>query len=280
MFTPLIKSDTAYLSGLYFLSHGKKMDWSNPVTFNEKLNYLKLWSKDRGFEQFVDKYSVRDYVAKTIGSRYLIPLLGVWDSIEDIDFSSLPEEYVLKTTHDSGGVAIIKGKPDPAKLRNLSNRLRRSYFPPGREYPYLKVKPRLIAEQLLRDPSGDDIKDYKFFCFNGEPRVLFVASDRFNSRGEEPRFDYFDMELHHLPVSSKGHANNPQILSDGVEGFEEMKQLAAKLSTGFPFIRIDFYNIAGQIYFGEMTFFHDDATVPLRPAEWNETFGRMIELPE
>ena len=280
MMSPLVSSDRLYLSVMYFLAHRQRMNWENPRTFNEKLNWLKLWSKNRGFEKYVDKYGVREYVASTIGIQYLIPILGVWDRMEEIDFSTLPDRYVLKTTHDSGGVVIVDGRPTDRQLRKLREHLSKNYFWIGREYPYQKVKPRIIAEQFMVDESGWDLKDYKFFCFDGEPKILFLASERFKEKDGKAKFDYFDMELHHLPVKSKGHEQNMENTHPEVPNFKLMTDLARKLSKGFPFIRIDFYNINGKVYFGEMTFFHDDATVPLQPREWNIKFGDMIQLPK
>lgn len=277
----LIPGDRFYISGLYFISHRRRMPWKNPVTFNEKLNWLKLWSKDKDFGKYVDKYTVREHVATKIGENYLIPCLGVWDSVEDIDFDSLPDKYVLKTTHDSSGVVIVhNSRPDKEQIAKLKSHLKRDYFWNGREFPYHNLKPRIIAEKYMVDESGWDLKDYKIFCFNGEPEILFLASERFKSKNSKPKFDYFDMELNHLPISSKGHANNESNLKPIIPNFEKMKELAAALSAGFPFIRIDFYNINGDIYFGEMTFFHDDGVVPLHPAEWNKRLGDMITLPQ
>lgn len=280
--TRLIKDDKLYLSVIHRLSHGEKMDWEHPRTFNEKTQWLKLWSKGKGFEKYVDKYEIRKYVAQTIGEEYLIPLLGVWDSYDDIEFDRLPKEYVLKTTHDSGGVVIVKGKvPDHAR-KFLSKRLRKNYFYGDREYPYKNVKPRIIAEKLMVDESGWDLKDYKFFCFNGEPKILFLASERFKAKGEKAKFDYFDMNLRRLPFSSLGHHSAYQAgeQHDPIPGFEEMVNLARKLSQGFPFIRVDFYDVNGKIYFGELTFFHDAGIVPFTPKEWDLKLGDMIELPK
>ncbi len=277
----LIHDDKLYLSVSYRLSHGKAMNWEAPSTFNEKITWLKLWSKGRGFERYVDKYEVRKYVTEQIGEEYLIPLLGVWDKFEDIDFSTLPENYVLKTTHDSGGVVIVKGKMPNGAGKFLSGRMRYNYFYRGREYPYRNVVPRIVAEQYMVDESGWDLKDYKFFCFNGVPRILFLAAERFKTKGGKAKFDYFDMNLERLPFSSRGHdkAYEYGARHEPIPGFENMVKLAGKLSQGFPFIRIDFYDVNGRVYFGEMTFFHDDGLVPFEPAEWDLKLGEMIELP-
>lgn len=279
LLSPFIKDDRLYLSVMYYLAHGHKMNWVTPKTFNEKLNWLKLWSKGKGFERYVDKYAVREYVSHIIGEKYLIPCLGVWDSLKKIDFDNLPPKYVLKTTHDSGGVVIVERRPTEEQIQKLNNHLSKNYFWGGREYPYLNVPPRIVAEEYMVDESGWDLKDYKFFCFNGEPKILFLASERFKTKDGKAKFDYFDMNLKHLDVKSKGHLQNLNNLHPNIPNFSLMQDLARKLSEGFPFIRIDFYNINGHVYFGEMTFFHDDAVVPLKPKEWNLKFGQMIELP-
>lgn len=278
-FSPFVKDDKTYLSVMYFLAHGEKMNWENPTKFNEKLNWLKLWSKDKDFDKYVDKYAVREYVKQKIGEEYLIPCLGVWEKIEDIDYKSLPEKYVLKTTHDSGGIAIVNGVPTSEQLQKLKKHLTKNYFWGGREYPYLNVHPRIIAEKFMVDESGCDLKDYKFFCFNGEPQIMYLASERFKSKGQKAKYDFFDMDLKHLPVRSKGHKQNPSCAYPVIHNFHKMVELAKILSEGFPFIRIDFYNINGKVYFGEMTFFHGDAVEPLEPKEWNLKFGEMINLP-
>ena len=278
--SPWIKRDKLYLSTMYFLSHGSILNWKNPKTFNEKQNWLKLWSKDKGFEKYVDKYDVRQYVKETIGEEYLIPSLGIWNTVDDINFNNMPSQYVLKTTHDSGGVVIVNNqKPTEEQISFLKTHLKTNYFLREREYPYKDVHGRIIAEKFLQDSHGGEVRDYKFFCFNGKPRLLFIASDRFKSADEKPKFDYFDMELNHLNMRSKGHKNNETLKHITIPNFEEMKELAARLSHGFPFVRIDFYNVNGKIYFGEITFFHDAGIVPMIPDNWNKLLGDWILLP-
>ena len=278
----LIKNDKIYLSVNFFLSHKKKMHWDNPKTFNEKTTWLKLWSKNKGFEKYVDKYEVRKFIAEKIGEEYLVPIYGVWDSYDDIDFRSLPDKYVLKTTHDSGGVKIITGQPTESTRKFFTRHMASNYFLKGREYPYKKVAPRIMAEKFMVDESCGDLKDYKFFCFNGEPRILFLASERFKDKNKKAKFDYFDIDRKKLPFESFGHESlyKPGDVLPDIPEYDEMLRIAKILSTGFPFIRIDFYNINGKIYVGEMTFFHDDGVVPFSPKEWDYRLGEMITLPE
>ena len=276
-----IKSDELYLKVYYRLCIGKKLDLKHPKTFTEKLQWLKLHNTSDLCTQLVDKYLVRNYIEDNIGGEYLIPLLGVWDHFDEIDFGSLPEQFVLKTNHGSGGVVLCRDKTQFNRLEAkqiLESSLKENYFWAGREYPYKNVRPRIIAEQLIQDSQGNAPVDYKFFCFNGEPKVLFYASERFNKLGLPPRFDYYDMDLNHLPVCSKGHDNSDIHLKMFPE-FEQMKEIARKLSSGFSHVRVDLYLIGGHIYFGEMTFHHDGGLVPFVPEKWDFKFGQMIKLP-
>ena len=276
-----IKSDEFYLKVYYRLAIGKKLDLKHPKTFTAKLQWLKLHNTSVLCTQLVDKYCVREFVKEQLGEEYLIPLLGVWEHFDEIDFDSLPNEFVLKTNHGSGGVVLCR---DKAKLnretakQTLENSLKVNYFWAGREYPYKNVPPRIIAEQFMLDENGQSPVDYKFFCFNGEPKVLFYASERFNKQGVPPKFDYYDMDLNHLPVCSKGHDNAEKKLEMFPE-FEQMKEIARKLSKGFAHVRVDLYLVNGQVYFGEMTFHHDGGFVQFVPEEWDLKFGEMIKLP-
>ncbi len=269
-----------YLKVLYKLYTKKKLDLNNPRTFTEKIQWLKLYyNVSPEHTIWADKYEVRKYIADTIGNDYLIPLLGVWDNFEDINFESLPNQFVLKTTHDSGGVVICRDKDSFDKKRaqkKLTKRLRQNYFWEGREMPYKDIKPRIIAERYMVDDTSKDLPDYKLFCFDGKPEVLFYASERFNKEGHPPYFTYYDMDLNVLQIQSKGHQIDPRKIK--IENWDEMKQLAEKLSKNHPHLRIDFYSINGKIYFGEITFHHDGGFVPFIPEEWDLKFGNMIDL--
>lgn len=276
----LIISDKLYLKVYYYLHTGEKLHLNNPVTFNEKTQWLKLHNTTSLCTQMADKYGVRELVKKTIGEQYLIPIYGVWDKFEEIDFDKLPNQFVLKTTHDSGSVVICKDKSNldiKQAKKKLKKSLSHNYFWNGREYPYKNIKPRIIAEKYMSNDDGKDISDYKFFCFNGEPEILFYASDRFNKDGERTKFDYYNMNLEHLPIQSRGHKNSNTPIPY-FEQFSEMKGLAAKLSAGFPFLRVDLYLINNKVYFGELTFHHDGGVVPFIPSEWNKILGDKIIL--
>lgn len=268
-------SDKLYLKIKYRLIMRKKLNLKNPQTFNEKLQWLKLYDRNPEYTKMVDKYEVRKYIAETVGEEYLIPLLGVWDKFEDIDFDVLPDQFVLKCTHDSGGLVICKDKLkldfDVAK-KKIKKSLKRNYFWQSREWPYKNVNPKIIAEEYMVDESGTELKDYKIFCFNGEPKFLFVATDR----PYDTRFDFFDMEFNHLPFLN-GHLNADRELNRP-DGLEKMIEIAKKLSKNMKQVRIDFYDINGKVYFGEITFFHWSGMVPFEPEEWDYKLGEHIKL--
>ncbi len=273
--------DRAYLRVLYKAYTKKTLHLDNPVTFTEKLQWLKLHNTSSLCTQLVDKYAVREFVKETIGEEYLIPLLGVWNHFDDIDFDRLPDRFVLKCTHDSGSVVVCrdKSKLDKKEARKkLEKGLRRNYYWRGREYPYKNVPPRIIAEQYTVD-ENDELNDYKFFCFDGEPKMLFYASERFTPGAGGVKFDYYDMELNHLPIQSYGNLNTtPEKYLKPFPEFNQMKELAKVLSKGFPHIRVDLYKVNGKIYFGEMTFHHDGGLVPFIPEKWDKILGDYINL--
>lgn len=278
MMSPL--PDKAYITLMYRVKMGKKLDLKAPRTYNEKLQWLKLYNRRPEYTKMVDKYESKNYVAGIIGEEYIIPTLAVWDSVDEIDFDALPNQFVLKTTHDSGGVVICRDKNllDREEARRvLANSLKSKFYTYGREWVYKDVKPRIIAEQYMEDTKTGELRDYKFFCFNGEPKLLFIASDR-GKKDEETKFDFFDMDFNHIDVRN-GHPNATQPV-DKPETFEKMKELAAKLSKGIPHVRVDFYEINGKIKFGELTFFHWSGFVPFEPEQWDHTIGSWLKLPE
>lgn len=270
-------TNTFYLKVMYKYLMKKKLNLKNPQTYNEKIQWLKLHDRNPEYTKMVDKYEAKKYVADIIGEEYIIPTLGVWENFDDIDFEGLPQQFVLKCTHDSGGVIVVrdKGKFDVAAAKKKMNRyLKRNYFWHMREYPYKNIKPRIIAEQYMVDESGTELKDYKFFTFGGKVKALFVATDR----GTDTRFDFYDTDFNHLPFLN-GHENAVKEIVKPA-GFEEMKVLAEKLSVGIPHLRVDFYDINGKVYFGELTFYHWSGMMPFEPEEWDHTFGEWLKLPE
>lgn len=274
--SPLIKNDEKFIRIEYYLGMHKKLNLNNPQTFNEKLQWLKLHDKHEEYTSLVDKHEVKKIVSNILGDQYIIPTIGVWDNVEDIDFDKLPSSFVLKTTHDSGGVVVCKDKSklDIVKAkRKLKKSLRHNFYWEHREYPYKDVKPRIIAEKYMVDESGSELKDYKFFCFDGEPKMLYIATDR----PYDTRFDFFDIEFNHLPFK-QGHPTATKTIVKP-EGFDDMVKIATRLSQGFRHVRIDLYNINGKIYFGEYTFFHFSGNVPFDPEEWDYRIGEMLKLP-
>ena len=204
----------------------------------------------------------------------------MWDHFDEIDFDKLPDRFVLKCTHDSGGLVIVRDKSrmdKAAARRKIERCLKRNFFLYGREWPYVNVRPRILAEQYFEDDSGTGLRDYKFFCFDGVVRALFIATER-GVEGTETKFDFFDADFNHLPFTN-GHPN-ADVMPAKPAGFEEMKRLASELSKGIPQVRIDFYDINGKVYFGEFTFSHWSGFKPFVPEEWDYTFGSWITLPE
>lgn len=277
-FAPLFP-DKIFLRMLYYVNMGKKLNLDNPVTYNEKLQWLKLYNRNPEYTKMVDKYEAKKYVAGLIGEEYIIPTIGIYNNVDEIPWDKLPNQFVLKCTHDSGGIVICKDKSTfdiEAAKRKLSKGLKISYYPRNREWPYKNVIPRIICEEYKVDESGYELKDYKWFCFDGQVKALFIATDRGNPN-EDTKFDFFDENFNHLPFTN-GHPNANRIPTKP-KGFETMKQLASKLSQGLPHVRIDFYDVNGQVYFGEITFFHWSGIVAFNPESWDETFGSWIKLP-
>lgn len=273
-----VEADAFYLRLLYRYKMHRELNLENPQTFNEKLQWLKLYDRRPEYTTMVDKYAVKAYVAERIGEERIIPTLGVWNRFEDIDFESLPEQFVLKATHDSGGIVICRDKAafdlDNAR-KTLKHSLKRKYFRNTREWPYKDVKPRIIAEQYMEDGLGDSLKDYKLHCFSGEPKMTLVCSDRFSDGGM--REDFFDKDWEHMPIKRPDAENSGKEIDKPVN-FEQMQELARKLSQDIPFVRTDFYEIDGKVYFGEMTFFPASGFKGFVPEKWDVELGRWIKL--
>ena len=270
--------DAQYLKLLYYSKLGIILNLDNPKTFNEKLQWLKLYDRRPEYTVMVDKHAVKEYVSNIIGKEYIIPTLGVWDKFEDINFDTLPEQFVLKCTHDSGGLVICKNKSDfdiqSAKTKiNLC--LCQNFFYHGREWPYKNVAPRIIAEAYMEDTSTNELRDYKFFCFDGIAKMMYIATDRC-TKDVETKFDFFDMDFNHLDFTN-GHPN-ADVLPKKPDSFEKMRELAEKISEGIPHCRVDFYEVDGRIYFGEITFFHMSGLAPFDPPEWDQKIGEWIEF--
>ncbi len=271
-------SDEEFIKKIFEPSVGYPINLDNPVSYNEKLQWLKLHNRKPEYTRMVDKAAAKEYVAAVIGEEYIIQTIGVWDRFDDINFDAFPEQFVLKCTHDSGGIYICKDKRNfdkKAARKILERGLKKSFYYFGREYPYKDVKHRIIAESYMEDDSVQELRDYKFFTFNGKVRALFVAADR-QTKGKCTTFDFFDENYNHLPIV-QGHPN-AEVTPKKPEKFEEMKMLAERLAEGIPHVRVDFYEVNGKVYFGEMTFFHFSGFVPFEPREWDYKFGEWLDI--
>lgn len=271
-------NDELYLRILYFLRMGKMLHLNPPVTYNEKLQWLKLHDRRSEYTQMVDKAMAKEYVAGIIGNEYIIPTLGVWDKFEDIDFDTLPNQFVLKCTHDSGGLVICtdKEKLDISKAKKKINRsIRRNYFYGTREYPYKNVKPRIVAEEYMED-ENKELVDYKLLCFNGEVKYSLVCSERFSKAGLKVTF--FDREWNKLPITQKDPSSDLAILKP--YNYDKMIVLAEKIAkkVANPFVRVDFYDIKGHVYFGEITFYPTSGLSAIKPEKWDRILGDGIKI--
>ena len=269
--------DKLFLTLQYKHVFGKKLDLKHPVTFNEKLQWLKIYDRKPEYTTMVDKFEAKKWVADRIGEQYIIPTLGVWNNFDDIDFDILPNQFVLKCTHDSGGLVIVRDKKtfDKANARKKINKcLKRNWYYSAREWPYKNVKRRIIAEEYIEDSSTGELADYKFFCFDGEVKALFVGTERGTG---DVKFDYYDADFNHLDIIQYHHMSSHPLPKP--QNFDLMKELASKLSEGIPHVRVDLYESNGVVYFGELTFFHHGGVTPFYPKEWDDIFGSWINLP-
>lgn len=273
-------SDKAYIQLLFKYTMGYKLDLSNPRTYNEKLQWLKLYDRRNAYVSMVDKYAVKEFVKRTIGEQYVIPTIGEWNTPEQIEWEKLPEQFVLKTTMGGGstGVLICKDKKtldiERAK-KNLSKSLTQDLYRSLREWPYKNVPKKIIAEPYMEDAETKELADYKFFCFDGVVKALFIGTERGTG---DVKFDYYDENFNHLDLIQQHPMSGKEIRKPF--NFELMKELASKLSSGIPHVRVDFYECNGRVYFGELTFYHHGGLVPFHPAKWDEVFGSWITLPE
>lgn len=269
-------SDEKYLSILWKLRMGYDLDLNNPVTFNEKLQWLKINDRKPIYSTMVDKYEAKKYVANIIGEEYIIPTLGVWDSFDEIDFDKLPNQFVLKCTHDSGGLVICKDKAAldlKAARKKLNKCMKHNYYYASREWPYKDVKPRIIAEKYMADESGIELKDYKIHNFDGIPQFIEVDYGRFS----EHKRNLYSTDWEYIEAAIK-YPTDKNVKINRPENLEKMIVLARKLSEKIPYVRTDFYSIFGKIYFGEITFYHDSGMGEFTPKEWDAKLGEWIIL--
>ena len=272
-----ILADKTYLKIYFKCKMGYKLNLKNPQTFNEKLQWLKLYDRNPEYTKMVDKYEVREYIKEKIGEEYLIPLIGVYDKFDDIDFDELPNQFVIKCNHDSGGLVICKdkGKLNIEETRKKINKsLKRNYYYSGREWPYKNVKPRIIIEKYMEDSNKSDLIDYKLFCFNGIPKIVLVCSERFSSSNMCET--WFDMNWKLIDMTESGHRVDSTISKP--KQLKKMVELSKKLSKNIPFIRVDWYEIGDKLYFGELTFYPASGFEKFEPKEWNKKIGDMLSI--
>jgi hypothetical protein len=271
-------SDEKYLKFCYFLRIGKKLNLDNPKTFNEKLQWLKINDRNPRYINMVDKYEVKKYIETTIGLEYVIPTFGIYNSFQEINFEKLPKRFVIKCTHNSGGVVVVndKDKINTKELKKKFNRmLKQNFFYVGREWPYKNIVPRIIIEENIQEEdSKDQIKDYKIMCFNGEPKCSFVCSNRNAESGLCVNF--YDYDWKPMPFERHYPKNKQEI--EKPSQYDKMLELATKLSKDIPFVRVDFYQKGEQIYFGELTFYPGSGMEEFTPDEWDEKIGNWLEL--
>jgi hypothetical protein len=273
--------DKTYLSLRYKYATGKTVHWKHPKEFNEKLLWLMVYDHNPKYCTFVDKLEVKKYVAETIGSEYVIPLLAVGDRFEDIDFDSLPNQFVVKCNHDSGGIVICKDKQnfDYETAKNLINsHIEMDFFYKTREWPYKDIKRKVIVEKYMEDHSEDsdgELKDYKFYCFNGVPKFLYISEGLADHK--KTKVSYVNLSWENEEFYRKDFKQF-DVLPNKPQNYEKMIEIAKKLSEDIPFVRVDLYEIDGKIYFGELTLYPGAGMTELYPDRWNSIIGDYIDI--
>lgn len=273
-------SDENYAKLIYRAKFGRKLDLNNPETFNEKIQWLKLYDRNPKYSDFVDKYESKNIVKDLVGEEFVVPLLGVYNSFDEIDFDALPDQFVIKTTHDSGGYVIVrdKSKLNIAEARKkIESSQKTNYYKYSREWPYNNIKPRIIVEEYIVGKNGEEMKDFKLFCFNGEFEFGFIISGRSQ---KILKMKYFDKDFNFIPVKQGG---DKYILDESIpkpKSFDKMVELTKTLTKGFPFVRMDFIEVDDRLYVGEFTLYHWGGAMPFEPDEWDHKFGEFIKLPK
>ena len=273
-------SDKTYLILLGKIRLEKKINIDNPTTFNEKLQWLKLYDKNPEYTKMVDKYEAKKYVSEIIGDEYIIPTLGIYNNFEDIDFDKLPNEFVMKCTHDSGGNIICKDKKKldfKEARKKIEKCLKRNYYNYNKEWPYKNVKPRIIIEKYMATKKQPELIDYKFFCFNGEPKFIYVSEGLSNH--QTAKISFADINYKKTEFYRKDYKPFNQLPSKP-KNFEKMKELAKKLSKNIPFVRVDFYEIENKVFFSELTFYPCAGYIPFEPEKYDKILGNMLKLPK
>ena len=270
--------DETYLKRFYRARFGKELHLNQPVTINEKIQWLKLHDRDESHVRLVDKAAVRDYVAETIGADRLIDLLGIWDKAEEIDFAALPDRFVLKCTHNSGGVIVCKDKSNfdrKAAVRNLAKQLRKNYYTQGREWLYKNIPPRVMAEAFIGGADGSLPDDYKFFCFDGVVRAVCVCTNRSNKHAD---YFFFDRDFVRLPVNEASVNMPAGFIIPKPERYDEMVRVAEALAKGIKHVRVDLYDTEQGVRFGELTFFDQSGFADDYVGDGEYVMGEFLKL--
>lgn len=271
------RDDKEVIDYLFKYKIGRTVDWSNPLTFNEKIQWIKVYDRNPLYTKLVDKIEVKKYVSNILGEKYIVPTIGVFDSFDDIPFDELPDRFVIKCNHDSGGVVICDDKKnfDFAKAKKrIEKSLKRNYYWISREWAYKEIKPRILVEEYLEEVAKSEVPEYKFFCFSGKPTIVDVCKGKAHTTSRTN--DYCDMNLNRLPV--KCMLPNSEGIIEKPQNYETMIMCAEKLAKGFPEVRMDFYNINGRIYFGEYTFTSNGGIEKFEPDELDYYMGSLIDL--
>lgn len=250
-------NDELYLRIMYKRIFNKELNLDNPSTFDEKLQWLKLHNKNPEYTNMVDKYEVKNYIKEMLGEQYIIPTIGIYDKFEQIDFDKLPNQFVMKCTHDSGSTVVCKDKSKFDKLaakKKIKKALRNNFFYSGREWPYKNVKPRILIEKYMEDYTGE-LLDYKIYAFNGKCEYVMVCIDR-EKENEKTKFIYYDKKWNiKKEFSNDGIKYGDKIILQKPKNLDKMFEFASILSKGINFVRVDFYEIDSKLYFGELTFY-------------------------
>ena len=266
-------ADKVYISIRYWCIFGEKIHWSNPKTLNEKLNWEKIYDRNPQYSLMADKYAVKQFVAERIGKEYVVENYAVANKWDDIDFSKMPDKFVIKCTHDSGGAIVCKDKTtfdyESAKCK-VERNLAFNWFWFYREWPYRDIKPRVIVDHLLDDHTGKELRDYKWWCFNGRPTYMYCTI-----KGENVYENFYDMDFEPVMIDHGFPRHQPEF--EKPSNFELMKELATKLSQGVPFVRVDFFDVEGKVYFGEFTFYDWGGMRPFK-GDWDERLGKLMDI--
>lgn len=270
-------NDEKYLKKKYKAVMHKELNLDNPKTFNEKLQWLKINDHNPEYTMMVDKYEVKKYIENIIGEEYIVPTIGIYNSFEEIDFAKLPYKFVMKCTHDSGGIVICKDKSTYNKKnakQKINKYLKRNFYYSGREWPYKNVKPRIIIEKYMEDKNQPNILDYKFFCFNGKVEYLYVSA---GSHSKEQCLQFFDRDYNSVDCRRNDYRSFDE-LPPCPKSFNKMIEYAELLSKGIEHVRVDFYEINGKLYFSEFTFYTGSGFIPFEKDEWDIKLGRLINI--